>query len=633
MSGGRARWLGLALVASVASFATVSRAADGPEPVALTPGAESIPLAGHVAALRDETNELTFEQVRSPAVAARFVPSDKDSFSAGWADAAYWYRLELRGAGDWVLEVQNALLDELDLYIAHPDGTVQSFHSGDRRRTAPGQLAHRRFAFPVRTSSGTSLALFIRARTEGRHVVPLQLWSASAFQARTVDENLGWGARFGVLALMTLYHLLLFLWVRDRTYLYYAVALFAGTCFAPIDAGYARLYGNDLFEHAPDWINLAYPTGIGLFTIAWWLFIGAFLQLRKVSPPLYRVQIGMMVMGAGMILCLPLAGYAAAVRFSNQVLWISYPLALLVAVYLAIRGQRMARFFLLAWGLFIASQIWWLLAIRGVLPMNAATIYAPGIALMLGLAVFSIAIADRINGERRERLGAEESTRRLKTFLPQKVAELVGSGDSTLLAPKRHQITVCVIDLRGFTPFSETSAPEDVMSVLREFYEVMGAIVEQHGGTVEHFAGDSMLIFFNAPLEIPEPEKQAVQTALEMRAAFEPLRAKWIKLGHELGLGIGIADGYATIGAIGFSGRSQYAAIGAVTNLASRLCSSAQHGEILTTSRVLAAVESLVESESAGEHTIKGFHRPIQVVRLLGLKNVPGESRLFALEG
>ncbi|MGH8562024.1 MAG: adenylate/guanylate cyclase domain-containing protein, partial [Nevskiales bacterium] len=206
------------------------------------------------------------------------------------------------------------------------------------------------------------------------------------------------------------------------------------------------------------------------------------------------------------------------------------------------------------------------------------------------------------------------------SYLPQKVAELVGSGDRTLLEPKRRQVTVCVIDLRGFTPFSETSAPEDVMNVLREFFTTMGDIVEHHGGTVEHFAGDSMLIFFNAPLEIPEPEKQAVQTALEMRAAFDLLRSKWAKLGHELGLGIGIADGFATIGAIGFSGRSQYAAIGAVTNLASRLCSSAKHGEILTTNRVVAAVESVVESESAGEQTIRGFTRPVAVVRVLGLK-------------
>jgi adenylate cyclase len=198
---------------------------------------------------------------------------------------------------------------------------------------------------------------------------------------------------------------------------------------------------------------------------------------------------------------------------------------------------------------------------------------------------------------------------------------VVETGDQALLEPRRRQVTVCVIDLRGFTPFSETSAPEDVMNVLREFFETMGNIVEKHGGTVEHFAGDSMLIFFNAPLEIPNPDEQAVLTALEMREAFESLRQKWLKQGHELGLGIGIADGYATIGAIGFSGRSQYAAIGAVTNLASRLCSGTKHGEILTTHRVLSAVEGLVEAESAGEQSIKGFSKPIEVLRVLEARN------------
>jgi class 3 adenylate cyclase len=149
----------------------------------------------------------------------------------------------------------------------------------------------------------------------------------------------------------------------------------------------------------------------------------------------------------------------------------------------------------------------------------------------------------------------------------------------------------------------------------------MGRIVEEHGGTVEHFAGDSMLIFFNAPMEIPAPERQAVQTAIEMQAAFVVLQKDWARHGHGLGLGIGIASGYATIGAIGFLGRSQYAAIGAVTNLAARLCSIASHGEILTTARVHTEIETEVDGESAGEQSIRGFSKPIEIYRLRGLKS------------
>lgn len=206
----------------------------------------------------------------------------------------------------------------------------------------------------------------------------------------------------------------------------------------------------------------------------------------------------------------------------------------------------------------------------------------------------------------------------LKNFLPQNVAELIVSdGAEGLLEPKRRLVTVCVIDLRGFTPFSETAAPEEVVAILGEFYQEMGRIVDQHQGTVEHFAGDSMTIFFNAPVQVEDPENRAVHAAVAMRAGFEPLRERWIRLGHELGLGIGIASGYATIGAIGFEGRWQYAAIGAVTNLAARLCSQAEHSEILMPLRVADVLGDKIKTESLGAQDIKGFHNQIQVLKLI----------------
>lgn len=209
----------------------------------------------------------------------------------------------------------------------------------------------------------------------------------------------------------------------------------------------------------------------------------------------------------------------------------------------------------------------------------------------------------------------------LKNYLPQHVAELiVADGGNSLLEPRRRMVTVCVIDLRGFTSFSETAEPEEIMTVLREFYAAMGEVVARGKGTVEHFAGDSMLIFFNAPLEIPAPEEQAVRTALEMREAFVKLRETWLKRGHELGMGIGLANGFATIGAIGFAGRSQYAAIGTVTNLAARLCADAAHGQILAPAKLVAMVETLVATETVGEKTIRGLSRPVTISRILGLR-------------
>ncbi len=227
---------------------------------------------------------------------------------------------------------------------------------------------------------------------------------------------------------------------------------------------------------------------------------------------------------------------------------------------------------------------------------------------------------EKLESRVQTQVGQLERLNHLKHFLPQAVAELIaGEGGDSLLEPKRRKVTVCVIDLRGFTAFAEEADPEDVIAVLREFYGEMGRIVELHRGAVEHFAGDSMTIFFNAPIEIENPERQAVLAALAMRDGFSPLHTKWRKLGYELGLGIGLSLGYATIGAIGFAGRWQYAAIGAVTNLAARMCSMAAHGEILAPSRLTVTVEDLVNSERLGEREVKGFHRPVEVHRLLDL--------------
>jgi class 3 adenylate cyclase len=159
------------------------------------------------------------------------------------------------------------------------------------------------------------------------------------------------------------------------------------------------------------------------------------------------------------------------------------------------------------------------------------------------------------------------------------------------------------------------------MSVLREYHAAMGRLIVEHEGTLERFTGDGMMIFFNDPVPVPNATERAVRMALAMREGVAELRGKWHKLGYELGLGIGIAQGYATIGAIGFEGRWDYGAIGSVTNLAARLCSEAKPGQILISRRVLAAIEELLEVEPAGELSLKGFQRPITACNVLGLKS------------
>jgi class 3 adenylate cyclase/CheY-like chemotaxis protein len=201
---------------------------------------------------------------------------------------------------------------------------------------------------------------------------------------------------------------------------------------------------------------------------------------------------------------------------------------------------------------------------------------------------------------------------RLRHFLSPQVADLVMSqGADDLLAGHRREITVVFADLRGFTAFSETAEPEEALGVLRAYQAAMGEIIFHHDGTLEHFAGDGMMVFFNDPMKIADPELQATRMALAMQARFAELLIGWKKRGHDLGLGIGIAVGYATLGRIGFEGRFDYGAVGMVVIQASRLSAAAKSGEILVSSRIHAAIEDLVDTTSAGELELKGFHHPV----------------------
>ena len=220
-----------------------------------------------------------------------------------------------------------------------------------------------------------------------------------------------------------------------------------------------------------------------------------------------------------------------------------------------------------------------------------------------------------------EQVAELERVSRLKRFLSPQLAEMiVSSGDETLLESHRREITVVFCDLRGFTAFAETAEPEEVMGVLREYHAAMGTLIFQFGGTLERFAGDGLMVFFNDPLPCPDPAPRAVRMAVAMRERVSALAGAWRKRGHALAFGVGIATGYATLGRIGFEGRFDYGAIGTVTNLASRLCDEAQGGQILISQRVHSAVEELVEAEPVGEIALKGFHRPVATYNICRLK-------------
>jgi adenylate cyclase len=204
----------------------------------------------------------------------------------------------------------------------------------------------------------------------------------------------------------------------------------------------------------------------------------------------------------------------------------------------------------------------------------------------------------------------------MERFVPPQLAEVLAAGGAELLKSHRREITVLFCDLRGFTPFSETAEPEDVMSVLRELHNAVGPLIFEYGGTLAQFTGDGMMVFFNDPIPCDEPAWQAVQLALAMQERASELSVAWRRRGHRLEMGVGIAVGYATCGQIGFEGRFEYTAIGTVTNLASRLCSEAKGGQVLASQRVVTGLEGRAASEHVGDLVLKGFVQPVPAYSL-----------------
>jgi adenylate cyclase len=220
----------------------------------------------------------------------------------------------------------------------------------------------------------------------------------------------------------------------------------------------------------------------------------------------------------------------------------------------------------------------------------------------------------------REQVTQLERLGRLKRFFSPQLADLLVAEGEEMLKAHRREVNVAFLDLRGFTAFTERAAPEEVMALLRDYHACLGALVMSHGGTLERFAGDSVMVFFNDPVPMERPALEAVRMALAAMRAFEPLAAAWTKRGFELALGAGVAQGYATLGAIGFEGRWDYAAIGGVTNLAARLCAEAKGGEVLVCQRTMASIDEQATLEPVGPLALRGFAQPVPAFRVVATK-------------
>ena len=225
-------------------------------------------------------------------------------------------------------------------------------------------------------------------------------------------------------------------------------------------------------------------------------------------------------------------------------------------------------------------------------------------------------LAERV----REQVAQLERLSRLKRFFSKPVAEAIVAGGEEILEPHRREITAVFLDLRGFTSFTDRADPDEVIELLRAYHTTLGRTVDEYEGTLEHFAGDGIMIFFSDPLPVDHPAERAVRMSLSLQKAFMPISQAWAKLGHDVGLGIGIAQGEATLGVIGFEQRWEYAAIGNVPNLAARLCGAARAGEIILDAQTEHEIAQLADTDPIGPLSLRGFAQPVAAFRLKTLR-------------
>ena len=239
---------------------------------------------------------------------------------------------------------------------------------------------------------------------------------------------------------------------------------------------------------------------------------------------------------------------------------------------------------------------------------------------------------ERLEERVRDQVAAIDRLAQMKRFFSPPVADAIVAGGAEMLEPHRREITAVFLDLRGFTSITDRADPDQVMDLLSDYHAAMGSLVDRYGGTIEHFAGDGILVVFNDPVKVDDPQERAVRMALAMRDAVETLAARWQRQGFELGAGFGIGTGYATAGVLGCDGRWDYTVVGTVMNQAARLVGAAEHGQVLVSERLLEAVEPYVEAVSVGELTLKGLRRPLAVYDVRRWTEMPEGGHFPALE-
>ena len=567
--------------------------------------------------IKDTAANKTIEEVMREAQSGNTTRLDKEVFSTGFSSAAYWFVVPLENNQTSpltrLLMFEPSWLDDVRVTLTDEHGVHQSFVGGDTLAFAQRSMTYRLTNFTLTLPPGKS-TLLVRVQTRDPFFVNLRLMSLDSFAKFSASEALYYGLVYGGLLSLLLFNLVLFLSAREKTYLAYCCLL---VTFLIMHATYNGHVFQWLFPESPElggnWINSAF---IYFYCFAGLVLALIFLDLKTKLPAAHRWTMRMLVaMGISFVASAVLGGYQA--HIITAILWVTvYSVAAFALGLLSLQTRNSAAIYYLAGsvGGLVGSSSTALVAM-GFMPYSFVAFRAVDFGMLIDACLLSLALSSRITqGQRLERLR--------RFFSPAVADQLLSASNEELYRPHRREIVVLFLDLRGYTAFTQSHTPDEVMQCLAEFHAAMGELIGAYGATLERFTGDGMMIFLNDPVEIAEPALRAEKMALEMQARFQQLNTIWVERGNNLSMGIGIAQGVATIGAIGFEGRRDYAAIGNVTNLAARLCSEAGAGQILISNVVAKNIEKLRPAKHFATLTLKGFSEPVECYQITAVQQI-----------
>ena len=563
--------------------------------------------------IKDETGEKTVEEVMRAVGSGNRISPDREVFSPGYSTAAYWFVVPLENARTSPLKrlliLNPSWLDDVRVTLTDARGVVQTFDGGDThpftQRSEPYRLANFLLDLPPGKST-----LAVRVTTRDPFFVGLSLVRPDIFSELAASESLYFGLVYGALLALFLFHFVLYLSSREKAYLAYCAFLAA---FLAMHATYNGHLFRWVLPEFPEVSNWAHSVLIYLYCFQGLVFATVFLDLEEKLPTAYLWTRRLIyVMGLSFVASALLGGYRAQVITS--ILWVViFAVAAFALGLLSLqRRNAAARFYLSGSAAGLVGSSITALTVMAIVPYSFWAFRAVDFGMLLDAIMLSLALSARLGQARR--------LERLRRFFSPAVADqLLAATSEELYRPHHREIVVLFLDLRGYTAFTETHGADEVMRILGEFHAAMGELIATYEATLERFAGDGMMIFLNDPVEIPEPAVKAGLMALEMQARFQEINKIWQQRNYSLSMGIGIAQGMATIGAIGFEGRRDYAAIGNVTNLAARLCSEAGPRQILVSSVVASNIEKAVRVQSIGELVLKGFAEPVKCYEIAPL--------------